>query len=77
MNPDFNSCNSFTLSWVDQVTTGTKSYVSLIANFAAWFTAELDITQFVDQFKMRLISQLMVFQEFSRNYLNISMVPLF
>ena len=32
--------------------------VLVIANVVAWFAAALDITQFADQFKMRLISQL-------------------
>ena len=57
-NPDFNCCNSFAISSVDKVTTGTWSFVSVIANFAAWFAAALDVTQFADQVRMRLISQL-------------------
>ena len=32
--------------------------MSVIANVAAWFAAKLDITQFADQVRMRLISQL-------------------
>ena len=58
MNPDFSCCNSFALSWVDKVTTGTWSFVSVIASVFAWFTAALDITQFAGQVAMRLISQL-------------------
>ena len=55
LNPDFNCCNSFTLSWVDTVTTGTRSFASVIADVAAWFVAALDITQFPDQVRMRLV----------------------
>ena len=46
MNPDFNGFNSFPLSWVDEVTTRTQSFVSAIANAVAGFAAALDITQF-------------------------------
>ena len=52
-----NCCNSFPLSSVDKVTTGTQSFVSLIGNVAAWFSATPDITKFADQVRMRLISQ--------------------
>ena len=45
LNPDFNCCNSFVLSWVGEITTGTKYFVSVIANVVFWFAAALDITQ--------------------------------
>ena len=46
--------------------------VSVIANAVAWFAAALNITQFTDQIKITLISQLIKgIQEFSKNYLNI------
>ena len=77
MNTDFNCCISFVLLSVDKVTTGTQSFASVIANVVAWFAAALDIKQLAEHVKMRWISQLMAFQEFSKNYLNISMVPLF
>ena len=77
MNTDFNCCISFVLLSVDKVTTGTQSFASVIANVVAWFAAALDIKQLAEHVKMRWISQLRAFQEFSKNYLNISMVPLF
>ena len=51
------------ISWVYNVTTGTfisfiSRFMSVIANVVALFAAALEITQFVDQVKMRLISQL-------------------
>ena len=74
--PDFNCCNSFALSWVDNITTGTLCFVSVIANIAAF--ASLNKTHLLDQVKMRLISQLIkAFQEFSKIYLNILMALLF
>ena len=56
LQPDFNCCNSFALSWVDKVTTGTLNFVSDIANFDDLVAEE--ITQFSDNVKMRLISQI-------------------
>ena len=37
LNPDFNCCNNFALSWVDKVTTGTKRFASVISNARFWF----------------------------------------
>ena len=39
LKPDFNCCNRFALSLVDEVTTGTQSFVSVIAKFVSfvWF----------------------------------------
>ena len=56
LKPDFNCCNRFALSWVDEVTTGTQSFVSVIAKFVSfvWFYKTL----FSGQANMRLISQL-------------------
>ena len=48
-----------------------------IANYVFWFAAALDIIQMLDQVNMKLVSQLMTFQEFSKKYLNVSMEPLF
>ena len=56
LNPDFNCCNSFTLSRANDVTTGTKSFVLVIANVITWFAAASNITQFGEQARMRLIS---------------------
>ena len=53
---DFNFSSNLILSWVDKVTTGTYSYVSVIANVVAFVS--LDNTHLLDQVKMRLISQL-------------------
>ena len=46
LKPDFN----FILSWVDKVTTGTWSFVSVTANFSA--PVELVITQLEDHVKI-------------------------
>ena len=46
--------SSFVLSWVDTVTTGTKSLVSVIANLPA--PVELIITQVDDHVKIELTS---------------------
>ena len=37
LKPDCNCCNSFALSWVHKVTTGTWSFVSIIGNVVAFF----------------------------------------
>ena len=37
LKPDFNSVNNFALSWVDKVTNGTWSFVSVILNVTSWF----------------------------------------
>ena len=58
LNPDFNCCSNFVLSWVDKLITGAYSLVPLIANIVDWFALVLDKTQFIDQIRMRLISQL-------------------
>ena len=39
LNPGFNCCNNFALSWVDKVTTGTKSFAWFISNVRFWFAA--------------------------------------
>ena len=60
--PDFNFCNSLALSWVDKVTTGTKSFESLILNVGTWFYETIYktfiIKKFAYQVRTRLISQL-------------------
>ena len=58
MNPDFNCCNIFPLSPADKVTTGSWSFVSVIANVVPWFAAAFGITKFSEQVRMRLISPL-------------------
>ena len=56
---EFNWSNSFTLSWVDKVTTGTKRFASVIANAVTWLSIALAIIkQFADQVKMRSVLQL-------------------
>ena len=54
LKPDFNCCICFALSWVDKVATGTQSFVSVILNLVA----PVESNALSDQFKMRLISQL-------------------
>ena len=49
-------CYSFVLSWVDKVTTGAQSFVSVIANFIVPVAEE--VTQSAEEVRMRLISQL-------------------
>ena len=56
--PDFNSWSSFALSWVDKVTTGKESFVSVFENVARWITTVKTITQISDLVKIRLILQL-------------------
>ena len=56
LKPDFNCWSNFALSWVDKVTTGTWSFVSVISNFVFPVTEEL--TQVDDHVKTRFTSQL-------------------
>ena len=56
LNPGFNSCSNFVLSWVDKVKKETKSFVWVTANIVALVAEE--ITQFWDQVQTRLISLL-------------------
>ena len=56
LKPDFNCWSNFALSWVDKVTTGTYSFVSVIENFPS--AVELVIAQSLDQVKRRLSLQL-------------------
>ena len=53
LKPGFSCWSNYALSWVGKVTTGTKSFVSVIPA-----TVELVITQFDDHVKMRLTSEL-------------------
>ena len=54
LKPNFIWSNSFTLSWVDKVTTG-----NFIANVVPWFaTAVKTIRGLADQVKIRLVWQL-------------------
>ena len=39
LRPDSNCLSSFTLSWVDRVTTGTYGFVSVTLNFGTRFAA--------------------------------------
>ena len=55
LTPDFNCWNSFVLSWVYKVTTGTYNFVSPTANFP--WPVELVITEVDGHVKMRLTSQ--------------------
>ena len=68
--------SSFALSWFDKVTTGTKSFVSVIVNISSWLGIGLSILKdLLDQVRLWLITQLTdAFQEFSENYLNILMI---
>ena len=56
---DNNCFNSFRLSWVDKVTTGTWNFVSGIVNVRSWFAAvPANKDNFFDQVYIRLIPQL-------------------
>ena len=52
LDPDFNCCNSFALSWVERVTAGTLRFAIVIASVIALFASK--ITQFSDQLKSRV-----------------------
>lgn len=52
LKPGFNCCNSFELSWIDKVTTGT----SVIENIST--SVESAVTQFVDRARIKSILQL-------------------
>ena len=56
LNPDFNYWRKFTLSCFDKVTTGTWSFVSVIANVP--LPVGLVITQIDDHVKMKLTLKL-------------------
>ena len=59
MKPDFNRSSSFALCWVGKVKTRTESFVSVIENAGlSSAIAVTTITHFLDQFRLRLISQL-------------------
>ena len=54
LKQDFNCWSNFALSWIDNVTTGTSSFVSAIENIPA--PVELVTTQADSPIKMRLAS---------------------
>ena len=56
LKPDVNCWNNFALSWVDRVTTGTKTFISVILNLA--LPVELVIKQVDYPAKKILTSQL-------------------
>ena len=56
LKPDISSCKSFALSWIDIVTTKTKSFLSITENFVVLVAVE--IIQSTDQVRMRLVLQL-------------------
>ena len=56
LKPEFDCLSSYVLSSVDKVTTGTKSFVSVMSNFT--LPVELIITKVGNQFKIRIIPQL-------------------
>ena len=55
LNPYFKCDSNFVLSWVDKVTTGTSTFVSVIAKVVALYA--LKMTQFSYEVRVRLISQ--------------------
>ena len=56
---DFDCSSSFALSWVDKVTAGTYSFVSVIVNIGSWSAIGLSVIKhLLDQVRIRLISQL-------------------
>ena len=56
LNHNFYDSNSFAFSCVDRITEGTSRIVSAIAKVVALSASEM--TQFADQVRIRLISQL-------------------
>ena len=78
LKADFNYSSSFVLSWVDKVTNGTLSFVSVIENVAWADTLVATAMQFLDDFRSRLISKLIKgISRVLQNYLDTSMIPLF
>ena len=51
MKPDFNCWSNLTLCWVDRVTIGTQTFVSVIVNLSS--PVELVITQVDHHVKIR------------------------
>ena len=59
LKSDFTFSSSFALSLVDEVTPGTEGFVSVNENVTPWSaTLVITITDFLDQFRSRLISKL-------------------
>ena len=56
LKSDFDCLRSYVLSSINKVTTGTKKFVAVIANFT--LPVELIITQIENQFKIRIVPQL-------------------
>ena len=66
---DFNCSSSFALSWLDKVTTGTYSCVSVSVNVGSWPTIGLSITKhLLDQVRKRLISNKFAIFKSIKNY---------
>ena len=56
--PDFNCCNSFALSWIDKVATGTQIFVPVIVNVGYWPTVGSSVMKHLaGQVRIRLNSQ--------------------
>ena len=56
--PDFNCCNSFALSWIDKVATGTQVFVPVIVNVGYWPTVGSSVMKHLaGQVRIRLNSQ--------------------
>ena len=82
-----NRFNSFTLSWVDNVTTGKQSFVSVIVNVGSWSVAvPATKKQFFEQVNPKLISQSIngissalqkLLRYFNGTYISASFVPSF
>ena len=47
MNPALKCCTNFVSSWVDKVTTGAKSFISVIAKFAALSPCQLILVNWI------------------------------
>ena len=56
LKADLNCSSNSGLSWVDKVSTGTQSFVSVITNFVSPVAGKAK--QSAEQFKVRLISYL-------------------
>ena len=75
----------FMFSWVEKVTTGTKSLVSFIWNFRFWFdVVPATRIQFLDHFNWRLISSVLqklyfgkLLRYFNGTIVSTSLVPPF
>ena len=79
LKPDFSYNSKFALRLINKIATGMESFVSVVASVGAWFRVVWDAkTQYADQVKIRIISQLISgISGVLQNYFVILMVAIF